>query len=292
MELMVTDRGAAWRARILAAARELLVERGAPRAVSLDEIAARAGTTKATLYRYFPSKAALVGQVAADGVDTGPVEDRRDQILDAALEVVPRHGIHGTTMERIAAEAGVSPAALYWHFEGKDDLLTALVGRLAARLDLPATLARGSVDDPGALFLGFVPRAMALQGEHAELLGVMLAEVTTRPELAAALYDRVISSVWGALAGHVEREAAQGAFRPGHPLLRVVALVGMVTFYNLARRAFGTRLDVPPPDEAAREFARIFLHGVVANEAAPTADEGPREQPDPPRSGDGPRDTV
>ena len=44
---------------IIQAAAELLVERG-PRAMSVDAVAARAGASKATIYRWWPSKEALI----------------------------------------------------------------------------------------------------------------------------------------------------------------------------------------------------------------------------------------
>lgn len=255
------------RQRILDAGRELLAERGSAVAVTLDDIAMRAGTTKATLYRYFPSKANLI--TAAMPLDAPVIAGagRRDQILDAAVTVVVRYGLGGTTMERIAAEADTSPAALYWHFTDKAGLISALIERFGATVNLGALIEAAADVDPEAALRGFVPRAMAAQRDQLDLLRVMLMEAATEPELAAVVYDRVIGRLWGELAGYMQGQAERGAFRPGPALLRVIALVGMLLTYNLARRAFGDRLDLPPPDEAAAEMVQIFLHGVAQRDA-------------------------
>src|SRR6186713_1285866 len=88
--------------QILLAASQLLAERGSPSAITLQDVAARAGITKVTLYRYFPSKDALFAEVAASLTDGSELVGRRDQIVDAAMRVIPRYGLHGVTMERIA----------------------------------------------------------------------------------------------------------------------------------------------------------------------------------------------
>jgi AcrR family transcriptional regulator len=51
----------------------------------------------------------------------------RDRILSAAKVVAGRAGIANLTIRKVAARAGVSPMALYRHFEDKDALLSALV---------------------------------------------------------------------------------------------------------------------------------------------------------------------
>ncbi|HEY3078362.1 MAG TPA: TetR/AcrR family transcriptional regulator [Chloroflexota bacterium] len=249
------------RAAIAAAARELVAERGSADAVVLDEVAARAGTTKATIYRHFADKAALMAEV---GAPLGEASGARGRILVAAVRVIPRHGLAGATMERIAEEAGVSPPTLYWHFKSKDDLLVGVVEHVADQLHLLALLGEApSPDDPGRTLTQVVAQAMQAQTAYVDVMRTMIVEVGNHPELAAVLYERVLSRLWGGLSGFMELQAAQGRFRPGHPLLRVVAMVGMVTFYNLARRNFGDRVDLPPHAEAAAELTRIFLEGVV-----------------------------
>lgn len=51
----------------------------------------------------------------------------RAALLDGALRAVARHGARRTTMNDIAAEAGIAKATLYNHFRTKDDVLAALV---------------------------------------------------------------------------------------------------------------------------------------------------------------------
>lgn len=56
-------------------------------------------------------------------------ERTREELLQAALTVFGRHGIHGTRLEDIATEAKVTRGAIYWHFGGKDGLVRELLAR-------------------------------------------------------------------------------------------------------------------------------------------------------------------
>ena len=58
----------------------------------------------------------------------------REELLAAALRVFARRGYREAGVDEIAAEAGYSKGALYWHFSSKAELLTAL---LDERIDAP-----------------------------------------------------------------------------------------------------------------------------------------------------------
>lgn len=51
----------------------------------------------------------------------------RQDIINAGARVFCRDGIAGATLEAIALEAGVTRGAIYWHFDGKQGLLQALL---------------------------------------------------------------------------------------------------------------------------------------------------------------------
>ncbi len=56
-----------------------------------------------------------------------PRRERRDQLLESALEVFVAQGYHAAAMDDIAERAGVSKPVLYQHFPGKLDLYLALL---------------------------------------------------------------------------------------------------------------------------------------------------------------------
>src|SRR5437588_11181672 len=60
--------------------------------------------------------------------------EARDELLTAALRVFARRGYRDAGVDEIAADAGYSKGALYWHFSGKQELLLALIDE---RIDAP-----------------------------------------------------------------------------------------------------------------------------------------------------------
>jgi AcrR family transcriptional regulator len=64
-----------------------------------------------------------------------PRVQRREQILAAATEAFARSGFAATSLQDIAAEAGITRVVLYRHFESKADLYQAVLDRMCARLD-------------------------------------------------------------------------------------------------------------------------------------------------------------
>ena len=54
----------------------------------------------------------------------------RELILDVALDLFVDQGYDGTSLRQIAGRLGVTKAAIYYHFEAKEDILTALHMRL------------------------------------------------------------------------------------------------------------------------------------------------------------------
>ncbi len=68
-------------------------------------------------------------------------EVRRRQVLDAAIAVFSEEGLHGASMDAIAARAGVSKPSVYAHGGTKDELFAACLAREADRLVTAMTTA-------------------------------------------------------------------------------------------------------------------------------------------------------
>lgn len=84
----------------------------------------------------------------------------REKILAAARKVFERHGLEGLSLRGIAAKVGITPMAIYRHFESKEALVDALVldalAEWSARVEaLPAAEGVAKIEQIGEAFLDF-----------------------------------------------------------------------------------------------------------------------------------------
>lgn len=59
---------------------------------------------------------------------------RREQIAEAALEVISRRGTRELNVGAVARRIGIVPSAVYRHFRGKEEILSAAIARMGERL--------------------------------------------------------------------------------------------------------------------------------------------------------------
>src|SRR5258708_21747490 len=82
-------------------------------------------------------------------------QETRTRLLDAAAVVCAERGFDGATMNAIAARAGVTAAAIYNHFESREDLLYSAGVRGLARVTevVPQGLGAGAARAIAAAYL-------------------------------------------------------------------------------------------------------------------------------------------
>lgn len=62
----------------------------------------------------------------------------RDRVLDCALRLADEHGLDALSMRKLAAALGVEAMSLYNHVPGKPALVSGLLERLLAELEIPS----------------------------------------------------------------------------------------------------------------------------------------------------------
>lgn len=113
--------------QVLAAAQKLASTRPVD-SISLAEVAREAGVSWPTVRRHIGGKARLRELLNANHGETAtPPQDTAGRILAAAAHVFAQHGFNGATLDDVAAEAGLTKGAVYWHFASKNDLFLALI---------------------------------------------------------------------------------------------------------------------------------------------------------------------
>lgn len=74
----------------------------------------------------------------------------RGSILDAAEQLFQAQGVSGTSLHDIAAAAGVTRGAVYWHFKDKADLFNAMMDRVCLPIE-ESSVALERDDDPAPM---------------------------------------------------------------------------------------------------------------------------------------------
>lgn len=109
-----------------------------------------------------------------------PVEQRRTQLMDAALAIVVREGFDKVSIDAIAREAGVTRPVVYGVFDGLGDLLSVLLDRQQQRaLDELAPLLVAGFDE-GSEAIDQLPELIRVVAE-----AIARDPVTWRPILVA-----------------------------------------------------------------------------------------------------------
>lgn len=76
------------------------------------------------------------------------MSDRATQILEAAVRVIAQDGVRGLRIDKLATEAGVSTALIYYHFKDRSGVLHAALGHVNHRAESYTDTAWTAAADP------------------------------------------------------------------------------------------------------------------------------------------------
>jgi TetR/AcrR family fatty acid metabolism transcriptional regulator len=142
-------------------------------------------------------------------------EERKGQILEAAISVFSRLGFHRARMEDVARESGMAKGTLYLYFQSKDALIGALLERIfgRGRRDLEASLAGEGRASERLVELG------ARMSKEVERFSVLLPvwfefyAVAARNEAVKPFVKRYFEEYRAALEVVVREGIGRGEFR-------------------------------------------------------------------------------
>lgn len=189
--------------------------------------------------------------------------DRLQRILDAAARQFHEHGLSGTSMDAIAAQAGVSKMTVYSHFASKGELFIAAVALRTA--DLMGT--EMPVMDPlkpkqaltalGRAFLRLIRDDQVVQ-HHRILFGLREAH----PEVRQAFHDQGPDRMCRALAAYLAEATRQGALKVRHPAQAADQFMGLFLGMGQLRHLLNLGKPGEGDDEALlKANVALFLKG-------------------------------
>ncbi|HFD40111.1 MAG TPA: TetR/AcrR family transcriptional regulator [Anaerolineae bacterium] len=143
-------------------------------------------------------------------------EERRQQILEAALAVFTRKGFNAAKVSDVAAQAGVSQGTIYWYFDSKEDLLQGALLFFFENLDQEIASALEQATTAGGRLRALIQSMAALADEAKELHTLFLefwASSSRRAE-ASRLWTEMLRQDKDLVVQIIEAGVQSGEFRP------------------------------------------------------------------------------
>ncbi len=153
--------------------------------------------------------------------------ERREQLIDVARALFAERGLEGTSVEEIAAHAGVSKPVIYEHFGGKEGLYAVVVDREVRHLHDAITdaIARPATDPRSLIELG----TMALLDYIEENTdGFRIISRDSSPYTQSGSYQTILSSIASRVEGLLAAQFNDHGFDPETAPLYSQMLVGLV----------------------------------------------------------------
>jgi len=183
------------------------------------------------------------------------------RILNAAYPLFVAHGYHGTSMRRIAAEAGIALGGVYNHFPGKRQLFTAVLLEYHPYRELIPAIEAAGGDTLEAAVRDAANRLLATMRGRPDFINLMFIEVV---EMHGENLPALFAVILPRLATAMQRLTNAGSgLRDLPPPVVMRAFVGMFFSFVITEQMLSPEtLAVFPPD-TLEHFVDIFLHGVL-----------------------------
>ncbi len=187
----------------------------------------------------------------------------RQEILDAARQIVGDRGIEGVTVEQVAKQADFAVGSIYRHFSSKEDLILAVVGEFADGMfeEMAAVTADDRPFDEQ--LARFVRLSLAHQAECQPLFEALMTLPGQFPAPGSETGTRMMAMhqrFLGALDAIVALGEEAGELRKGARSSHVIALGALLHGYAKVACMGG----VPMVADPTHEILRSFLHGARA----------------------------
>jgi TetR/AcrR family transcriptional regulator len=196
------------------------------------------------------------------------IPETKEKILTAARREFAKHGLAGARVDRIARDAAVNKAMIYYHFRSKEKLYQAVIdGHLAVIGDF---IEKNIVSDLPAeeIFPKIAEFMNSLFTERKTFLPIMLREVADGGDRIKAAMTRIISDkgIATRIKKMIDRGVREGRFRKVDSTQAMISFLGMNMFYLMLSPAINVVWEIDNENkfrkERPRAVADLFLNGL------------------------------
>ena len=191
-------------------------------------------------------------------------EDRRSQILEAALKVFATKGFKGATNKDIADAADVSTGLIYFYFKSKEEVLFAILEDRVAPGAFPVPIEHLKAFPPEQVLpmLAHYGLSRLDNQESMNIFKLFMGEAIYSEHIRA-LANTHLKRLIATLAGYLESQMEQGRLHRADPLLAAQTFLAGLMASLVRRQLFADpQMLAYSADQIVETVVSIFLHGM------------------------------
>jgi AcrR family transcriptional regulator len=192
-------------------------------------------------------------------------EQRKKQILNAALSVFSRRGFDGATIPDIAQEAGVAVGTIYNYYQSKRELFIAVIQNLIFTTPLLSLFEKISANNFPATFKDILQDRLDLsESSNMTRLISLMGEIQRDPKLKAMYLEQLIQPTMSRIEAFYSTMIESGKIRRLEPAVIVRAIGGMIIGIIILKSLEGeaSPLSWLPQEKAADNLVSFVLYGL------------------------------
>ncbi len=193
------------------------------------------------------------------------VDDRRAQIIEAAMRVFAQKGFAAATNRDVAEEAGITPGLIYHYFKSKEELLRAALDEYPVRQSLRSVSTQTVDQSPEVLLRSLALQILRIAEDEGvvRILRVFLPAAIHQPELSSSnssTIQELVRFVEKVLSEKMERGELRRANAGLVAQLFVGSLLDIVLRRQIIREPSLLRYT---QDEIADSLVTMTLQGLL-----------------------------
>jgi TetR/AcrR family transcriptional regulator len=192
-------------------------------------------------------------------------EQRRRQVISAAMRLFSSKGFDGTSTREIAQVAGINEALIFRHFQSKEDLYWAVVSsriEAAGRQEKIREYLRAPHLDAREVLAAIAENLLDRTSEDADLTRLLLFSALRNSELSENFFRTYMAGIYEALASFIRKEIGKGQFRKIDPMVAARGFMGMISSHILLEELLGGSRKAVSPRILGRQMADLWLNGI------------------------------
>lgn len=196
--------------------------------------------------------------------------ETREKILESARREFAHYGLAGARVDRIAKQARVNKAMIYYHFQSKEKLYGAVIDSHFSKIrNYLRTLVQKelNIDD---LFLELAHNYGEIAETNREFASIFLREIASGGQRIEDALKKTIAEkgLTTSLLNLIEKGIKEGSLRNIDSRQAVISFIGMNLFYFIMAPAINSVWGIKDEKKFRRQrpeaVVDLFLHGIKA----------------------------